>query len=79
MATGITQSAIGITAPLLLSLGANPALLYFAAVAGVLISPVHLCVVLTGNYFKSDLMKVFGKVLPLLTITGISIYLLFVF
>ncbi|HOO32645.1 MAG TPA: DUF401 family protein [Thermotogota bacterium] len=78
MSTGITQSAIGITAPLLLSIGANPALLYFASVAGVLLSPVHLCVVLTGNYFKSDLMKVFGKTLPLLAITGAGVYLLFV-
>ena len=46
MSTGITQSAVGITAPLLITLGANPAMMYFAAVAGVLLSPVHLCIVL---------------------------------
>lgn len=78
MSTGITQSTVGITAPLLMSLGANPALMYFACVAGVLLSPVHLCVVLTGNYYKSDLMKVFAKLIPLLSITGISVYLLLV-
>jgi len=78
MSTGITQSAVGITAPLLITLGANPAMMYFAAVAGVLLSPVHLCIVLTGNYYKSDLMKVFVKILPLLFITGLSVYLLLV-
>ena len=78
MSTGITQSAVGITAPLLITLGANPAMMYFAAVAGVLLSPVHLCIVLTGNFYKSDLMKVFVKILPLLFITGLSVYLLLV-
>ncbi len=78
MSTGLTQSSVGITAPLLMSLGANPALMYFASVAGVLLSPVHLCVVLTGNYYKSDLLKVFAKLIPLLTITGLSVYLLLV-
>ena len=78
MSTGITQSAVGITAPLLITLGANPAMMYFAAVAGVLLSPVHLCIVLTGNFYKSDLMKVFVKILPLLLITGLSVYLLLV-
>jgi integral membrane protein (TIGR00529 family) len=78
MSTGITQSAVGITAPLLITLGANPAMMYFAAVAGVLLSPVHLCIVLTGNFYKSDLMKVFLKILPLLFITGLSVYLLLV-
>ncbi|MFP4461579.1 MAG: DUF401 family protein [Thermotogota bacterium] len=78
MSTGITQSAVGITAPLLITLGANPAMMYFAAVAGVLLSPVHLCIVLTGNFYKSDLMKVFVKILPLLVITGLSVYLLLV-
>ena len=78
MSTGITQSAVGITAPLLITLGANPAMMYFAAVAGVLLSPVHLCIVLTGNYYKSDLTKVFLKILPLLFISGLSVYLLLV-
>ncbi len=78
MSTGITQSAVGITAPLLLTIGANPAWMYFAAIAGVLLSPVHLCVVLTINYYKASLVKAFAKTLPLLIITGAAVFFLLV-
>ncbi len=70
MATGITQSAVGIAAPLLLSMGANTPWLYFSAVAGVLLSPVHLCVVLTGKYYSADLSNMYRKVFFLLLVTG---------
>jgi len=71
MATGITQSAVGIAAPLLLTLGANTSWLYFSAVAGVLLSPVHLCVVLTSKYYSADLSYVYRKVFFLLLFTGL--------
>lgn len=71
LATGITQSAVGISAPLLLVLGANPLWLYFGAVAGVLLSPIHLCIVLTANYFQTDLYRTLLRMVPLLTICGI--------
>ncbi len=76
LATGITQSAIGISAPLLLVLGADPLWLYFGAVAGVLMSPVHLCIVLTVNYFQTDLYKTLIRMAPILAITGLTAFLI---
>ncbi|NUU96832.1 DUF401 family protein [Marinitoga sp. 1138] len=57
--TGITQAAFSITIPLTLSLatsGAFPLLAaavtnYYFAIIGVLLSPVHLCLLLTSNFF----------------------------
>lgn len=64
--TGITLAYVGVTFPMILPLvgGAHPdiAMLAFAfasGFAGVMFSPVHLCLVLTKDYFKSDLWPIF--------------------
>jgi len=68
--TGLTVGYIGITFPLLLPLmgSAQPALwleaLAFASgFAGVMLSPVHLCFVLTLEYFKADTAIVYRRLL----------------
>jgi integral membrane protein (TIGR00529 family) len=76
IATGITQSTVGITTPLLMSMGADATWLYFWAVVGVLISPVHLCVVLTADYFKADMTKLFIRILPMIAISGVVLWIL---
>jgi hypothetical protein len=65
--TGITVAYVGATFPLILPLiggvgHPNMALLAFAfaaGFAGVMFSPVHLCLVLTKDYFKSALSPIY--------------------
>lgn len=66
--TGLTVGYVGITFPLLLPLmGASapsPALVALAfgsGFAGVMLSPVHLCYVLTCDYFQVDIAKVYHR------------------
>ncbi len=66
--TGLTVGFVGSTFPLLLAMsGHNLPLLSFAFVsgyAGVLLSPVHLCLVLTREYFKADMPGVYKRLIP---------------
>ncbi len=64
--TGITLAYVGVTFPMLLPLigGANPnlgmlAFAFASGFAGVMFSPVHLCLVLTKDYFKSELGPIY--------------------
>ncbi len=67
--TGLTLGYIGITFPLLLPLmGTTPspglvALAFASGFAGVMLSPVHLCYVLTCEYFHTDVAKVYHSLL----------------
>jgi integral membrane protein (TIGR00529 family) len=67
--TGLTIGFVGGTFPLLISLAGGFHLnqISFAFVsgyAGVLLSPVHLCFVLTREYFKADVWGMYKKVVP---------------
>lgn len=66
--TGLTVGYVGITFPLLLPLmgGLPPspalvALAFGSGFAGVMLSPVHLCYVLTCEYFQADIAKVYHR------------------
>jgi integral membrane protein (TIGR00529 family) len=66
--TGLTVGFVGITFPLLLPLmGASApspalvALAFGAGFAGVMLSPIHLCYVLTCEYFHADITKVYHR------------------
>ena len=66
--TGLTVGFVGITFPLLLPLmGASApspalvALAFGAGFAGVMLSPIHLCYVLTCEYFQADIAKVYHR------------------
>lgn len=68
--TGLTVGYVGITFPLLLPFmgGAAPlpglvALAFGAGFAGVMLSPVHLCYVLTCDYFHADISRVYHRLL----------------
>lgn len=66
--TGITQAYVGLTFPILLALsGASPAgwtvFAFVSGFAGVLLSPVHLCMILTNSYFKADTNRVYRLLL----------------
>ena len=67
--TGLTVGFVGSTFPLIISLAGgvhlNQMTLAFAAgFTGVLMSPVHLCLVLTREYFKADVWGMYKRMLP---------------
>ena len=75
--TGVTQAAVGIAFPLLLVMAdpsAHPRWFCFAyccAMIGVMLSPVHLCLILTAEYFKVDFTRIYRYMaLPLLFVAG---------
>lgn len=83
--TGISQAYVGITFPLLkIILPENSNSLtwfstaYLAGFMGVMLSPVHLCLILTKDYFKANLLRIYrpliASALPLLLITCILFY-----
>jgi integral membrane protein (TIGR00529 family) len=65
--TGITSAGIGATAPILSILFAqNPAfpyVAYISAIAGVLLSPFHLCLITTKEYYKISFKDVYSTIL----------------
>jgi len=85
--TGLTVGYVGITFPLLLPLmgGANPspglvALAFGAGFGGVMLSPVHLCYVLTCEYFEADIAKVYHRLfVPSALVLGSAVIPLYVY
>lgn len=66
--TGLTVAFVGITFPILMPLmgGDIPSLgllslAFGSGFAGVMLSPVHLCLVLTGEYFEADMARVYRR------------------
>jgi len=66
--TGLTVGYVGITFPLLLPLMGAPqpslwleALAFASGFAGVMLSPVHLCFVLTREFFGADTAQVYHR------------------
>ena len=67
--TGITVGFVGATFPLIISIADNISLgaLSFAFASGylgVLLSPVHVCLLLTREYFQADLWGIYKILLP---------------
>lgn len=73
--TGLTIGFVGSTFPLLISLLAAHGVSGVSATAaisfafasgfiGVLLSPVHICFVLTREYFKADMWGIYKKTIP---------------
>jgi integral membrane protein (TIGR00529 family) len=82
VATGISMAFVGIALPLLLPYIAldsgisSPALLlaYTSGMMGILVSPLHLCLTLSSEYFGARLSAVYKYVLlPVLAIEAIAI------
>jgi len=79
MSTGITHASLGISYPVVVGMGGERLglLVYVFSVLGVLLSPVHLCLILTLNYFKVDLSRAVLKMLPLIGVTAFVAYLFY--
>lgn len=80
--SGLTVTYIAITFPIILPLISGGsfeynlvALGFLGGYLGVLLSPVHLCLVLTNEYFGSSLKKVYGIMFR--SALGVSLYAIF--
>lgn len=67
--TGLTVGFVGGTFPLIISLAGGAYLnqitfAFAAGFLGVLLSPVHLCLVLTREYFKADIWGIYKRIIP---------------
>ncbi len=79
--TGVTLAYIAVSFPLLLPLMGGKAidmelvmLAYVSGFVGVLLSPVHLCLVLTREYFKASLVGVYRLlILPCAIILAVAV------
>ena len=81
-ATGISMGFVGISLPLLVPFLALSSevnsyallLAYTSGYVGVLLSPVHLCLILSTQYFEASLAKVYKYILPpLLAVQAVAI------
>ncbi|GAG03978.1 unnamed protein product [marine sediment metagenome] len=79
MLTGVAVSMVGISFPLLLpfisgsEVYLNHVVLAFAAgFIGVLLSPVHLCLALTRDYFHADWAPLYRLLLPSVALLGLA-------
>jgi hypothetical protein len=69
--TGVTTAFVGVSYPILLPFlipdqvnWGLVMLVYACGLMGVMLSPVHFCLILTKDYFKADLLKVYKMILP---------------
>jgi integral membrane protein (TIGR00529 family) len=85
--TGISSATVGICFPVLLpfmvvqnEVNLNYAMFaYVGGYIGMMISPVHLCLVVTKDYFKADLAKIYKLLaLPILIIILFALILVMV-
>jgi len=85
--TGLATAYVGATYPLLMAMFAKGSvdvpLLAFAfasGYAGVLLSPMHLCLILTKDYYRAELGKVYRLLLlPTLLLVGTAYILQWIF
>jgi integral membrane protein (TIGR00529 family) len=68
--TGVTSAFVGVSYPILLPFliphqvdWGLVMLAYACGLMGVMLSPVHFCLILTKDYFKADLLKIYKLIL----------------
>ncbi|HEC93377.1 MAG TPA: DUF401 family protein [Candidatus Atribacteria bacterium] len=73
--TGLSSAALGISVPVLIPIIVQGEVnLYYAMLAftgnfvGAMISPMHLCLVVTKNYFKANMGEIYKMLIPPLII-----------
>lgn len=69
MLTGLTVGFVGSTFPLILSITGHASLgsisfAFASGFLGVLLSPIHICLILTREYFKADLWGIYKMMIP---------------
>ncbi len=69
LVTGYTAACIGISLPILLPLLGTPRppelmFIFASGFSGVLLSPVHLCLILTRQYFRINMFRLYRYLIP---------------
>jgi len=69
MLTGLTVGFVGSTFPLIISLAGSASVgaisfAFACGFLGVLLSPTHICLILTREYFKADLWGIYKMMIP---------------
>jgi len=80
--TGLTIGFVSSTFPLILSIEGSQSIgaisfAFASGYVGVLLSPVHVCLVLTREYFKADMAEIYKKTLMasiLIVVTAVILY-----
>lgn len=67
--TGLTVGFVGSTFPLIISIAGNTSIgaisfAFASGFLGVLLSPIHICLILTREYFKADLWGIYKIMIP---------------
>jgi len=82
--TGVNQSFAAISFPILVPIVGvkNPdmtmiAFLYVSGFAGILLSPVHLCLALSAEYYRANLARVFKYLVPPAVVLILLAFLIF--
>ncbi len=84
MLTGIVQACVGVSFPLIMSI-IDPTLGYVmlafvSGIVGVMISPIHLCFILTVDYFRADFFTSYKSILgPSLVLIVAALGLFWIF
>ena len=87
LATGFGMAFVGVALPLLVPYIASDAgingyallLAYVSGMMGVLLSPLHLCLILSAEYFEASLAKVYRYILPpLLAIEAVAVLIYYI-
>jgi len=83
--TGVNQTYVAVSFPLLLPFFHHPALdlkmvmfAYVTGFAGVMLSPVHLCLLLTKEYYRADWNGIYRQLLPSVSLVLLAAYLLLI-
>jgi len=80
LATGSHEAAVGISIPVFVPLLSNDiflagvALTYLTATLGYLVSPLHLCIILTREFFNAKFAKIYQYTIPValtMLVTGL--------
>ncbi len=79
--TGVNSAFVGIAFPLFIPVvGKNMdgiSLLYISGFAGVLLSPLHLCLVLSAEFFGARLIKVYKYIFPAVAVILVLAIIIF--
>ncbi len=87
LATGFTIAFVGVALPLLVPyIASDPGingnalfLAYASGLMGVMFSPLHLCLILSAEYFKANMSRVYRYLwLPFVMVEGIAILVYYI-
>ncbi|MCD6160787.1 MAG: DUF401 family protein [candidate division Zixibacteria bacterium] len=81
--TGLTAAYVGVGFPIVSSafvltggLSSGVFLAYAGGLMGIMVSPVHLCLVLTKKYFNCNFRGLYRYLIPAVTVTSVLVFII---